>query len=125
MGMGAGLRLCSCAAKQNLHDVLYVRLSVIFLFCNFAAAAIIVQATHCDAFVKLLDHFVRLERTGCFQDVQYNQVLQSVLLAQFEMQRRPGEFRADIDLPDDVVDRALQAWQAQQQVCGRRSLCGP
>lgn len=48
--------------------------------------------------------------------MQYNQVLQAVLLAQFEMQRAPGEFRPEIDLPDDIVDRALQAWQAQQQV---------
>lgn len=43
-------------------------------------------------------------------------MLQAVLLAQFEMQRVPGEFRPEIDLPDDIVDRALQAWQAQQQV---------
>lgn len=50
------------------------------------------------------------------QDVQYNQVLQAVLLAQFEMQGRPGETRADINLPDDIVDRALLAWQQQQQV---------
>ena len=49
------------------------------------------------------------------QDVQYNQVLQAVLLAQFEMQRAPGEVRRDIDLPDDIVDRALLAWQTQQQ----------
>ena len=49
-------------------------------------------------------------------DVQYNQVLQAVLLAQFEMQGRPGETRADINLPDDIVDRALLAWQQQQQV---------
>jgi hypothetical protein len=47
--------------------------------------------------------------------VQYNQVLQAVLLAQFEMQRAPGEVRRDIDLPDDIVDRALLAWQTQQQ----------
>lgn len=49
------------------------------------------------------------------QDVQYNQVLQAVLLAQFEMQAAPGQFRADADLPDDIVDRALAAWQLQQQ----------
>ena len=47
--------------------------------------------------------------------MQYNQVLQAVLLAQFEMQRAPGEVRRDIDLPDDIVDRALLAWQTQQQ----------
>ncbi len=50
------------------------------------------------------------------QDVQYNQVLQAVLLAQFEMQRRPGEFREEINLPDRIVDRALAAWRQQQQV---------
>lgn len=49
--------------------------------------------------------------------MQYNQVLQGVLLAQFEMQAAPGQFRAEVNLPDDIVDRALQGWQAQQQVC--------
>ncbi|KAL4427968.1 hypothetical protein ABPG75_002057 [Micractinium tetrahymenae] len=73
------------------------------------------SATHCEGFVRLVDRFVELERQGCFQEVQYNQVLQAVLLAQFEMQRAPGDFRPEIDLPDDIVDRALQAWQAQQQ----------
>ena len=48
--------------------------------------------------------------------MQYNQVLQAVLLAQFELQRVPGEVRPDIQLPDDIVDRALAAWQVQQQV---------
>lgn len=73
------------------------------------------SATHCEGFVRLVDRFVELERQERFQEVQYNQVLQAVLLAQFEMQRVPGEFRPEIDLPDDIVDRALQAWQAQQQ----------
>ena len=58
------------------------------------------------------------------QDVQYNQVLQAVLLAQFEMQAQPGEFRPDIDLPDDIVDRALKAWQIQQQARGWELLHG-
>ena len=57
----------------------------------------------------------------CAQDVQYNQVLQAVLLAQFEMQRRPGEFREEINLPDRIVDRALAAWKQQQQVRRRQT----
>ncbi|KAI7837274.1 hypothetical protein COHA_008888 [Chlorella ohadii] len=73
------------------------------------------SSTHCDAFKQLVERFVELEPDGNFQDVQYNQVLQAVLLAQFEMQRRPGEFREEINLPDRIVDRALAAWRQQQQ----------
>ena len=82
---------------------------------NSLWALAVLKATHSPAFVKLLERYVALERTSVsFGELQYNQVLQAVLLAQFESRGGRVAWRPEVDLPEDVVDRALDAWASQQ-----------
>ena len=176
-GRSVGMACCCCWIRHDVTCTCVTR----GLAHMQPSPPLDVQATHCDAFKRLVDRFVELEPDGNFQvggqrplmaermdrrgactalallhatwptprspscallggfdnsvfsvvcappslsmpaqDVQYNQVLQAVLLAQFEMQRRPGEFREEINLPDRIVDRALAAWKQQQQVWRRQ-----
>ena len=82
---------------------------------NSLWALAVLKATHSPAFIKLLERYVALERTSVsFGELQYNQVLQAVLLAQFEARGGRVSWRPEVDLPEDVVDRALDAWASQQ-----------
>lgn len=82
---------------------------------NSLWALAVLKATHSPAFIKLLERYVALERTSVsFGELQYNQVLQAVLLAQFESRGGRVAWRPEVDLPEDVVDRALDAWASQQ-----------
>lgn len=82
---------------------------------NSLWALAVLKATHSPAFVQLLERYVSLERTAVsFGELQYNQVLQAVLLAQFEARGGRVAWRPEVDLPEDVVDRALDAWASQQ-----------
>lgn len=82
---------------------------------NSLWALAVLKATHSPAFIKLLERYVALERTSIsFGELQYNQVLQAVLLAQFESRGGRVAWRPEVDLPEDVVDRALDAWASQQ-----------
>ena len=82
---------------------------------NSLWALAVLKATHSPAFIKLLERYVALERTSVsFGELQYNQVLQAVLLAQFEARGGRVAWRPEVDLPEDVVDRALDAWASQQ-----------
>lgn len=77
---------------------------------NTIWALAVLQASHSRAFVHLIRRFVELEaRQEATHPSQYNQVLQAVLAAQLE--GSPGTFREEIDLPDQVVVEALEAWQ--------------
>ena len=82
---------------------------------NSLWALAVLKATHSPAFIKLLERYVALERISVsFGELQYNQVLQAVLLAQFEARGGRVAWRPEVDLPEDVVDRALEAWASQQ-----------
>ena len=82
---------------------------------NSLWALAVLKATHSAAFVELLQRYVALERSaGSFGELQYNQVLQAVLLAQFEARGGRVAWRPEVDLPESVVDRALAAWASQQ-----------
>jgi len=82
---------------------------------NSLWALAVLKATHSAAFVGLLQQYVHLERTSnLFGELQYNQVLQAVLLAQFEARGGRVAWRPEVDLPEDLVDRALTAWASQQ-----------
>lgn len=82
---------------------------------NSLWALAVLKATHSPAFIKLLERYIALERTSVsFGELQYNQVLQAVLLAQFESRGGRVAWRPEVDLPEDVVDRALDAWASQQ-----------
>lgn len=82
---------------------------------NSLWALAVLKATHSAAFVGLLQRYVQLERTSnMFGELQYNQVLQAVLLAQFEARGGRVAWRPEVDLPEDLVDRALNAWASQQ-----------
>jgi len=82
---------------------------------NSLWALAVLKATHSPAFIKLLERYIALERTSVsFGELQYNQVLQAVLLAQFESRGGRVAWRPEVDLPEDVVDRALNAWASQQ-----------
>lgn len=75
----------------------------------------VLKATHSGAFVGLLNRYISLEKSNAsFGELQYNQVLQAVLLAQFEERGGRVKWRPEIDLPEEVVDRALAAWASQQ-----------
>lgn len=75
----------------------------------------VLKATHSGAFVGLLNRYINLEKSNAsFGELQYNQVLQAVLLAQFEERGGRVKWRPEIDLPEEVVDRALAAWASQQ-----------
>ena len=75
----------------------------------------VLKATHSAAFVGLLHRYLRLERAGHIPgELQYNQMLQAVLLAQFEARGGRVAWRPEVDLPENVVDRALEAWASQQ-----------
>jgi hypothetical protein len=95
----------TCPAHPSFLDPNYpLPLSHVFLQC-----------THSDAFVTLVRRFIHLEETGChFSEMQYNQVLQAVLLAQFEAREGRVTWRPEVDLPEAVVDKALAAWTHQQ-----------
>jgi hypothetical protein len=82
---------------------------------NSLWALAVLKATHSSAFVGLLQRYVTLERSAAsFGELQYNQVLQAVLLAQFEARGGRVAWRPEVDLPENVVDRALAAWASQQ-----------
>lgn len=82
---------------------------------NSLWALAVLKATHSNAFIGLLDRYVILVRSSStFGELQYNQVLQAVLLAQFEERGGRVAWRPEVDLPEDVVDRALDAWASQQ-----------
>lgn len=82
---------------------------------NSLWALAVLKATHSAAFVGLLQRYVALERSAAsFGELQYNQVLQAVLLAQFEARGGRVAWRPEVDLPESVVDRALAAWASQQ-----------
>jgi hypothetical protein len=82
---------------------------------NSLWALAVLKATHSAAFVGLLQRYVTLERSAAsFGELQYNQVLQAVLLAQFEARGGRVAWRPEVDLPETVVDRALAAWASQQ-----------
>jgi hypothetical protein len=84
---------------------------------NSLWALAVLKATHSAAFVALLRRFVALEATAQIPgELQYNQVLQAVLLAQFEARGGRVGWRPEIDLPEAVVDKALAAWGGQQAV---------
>eukprot|EP00887_Chlorella_sp_A99_P001887 scaffold18.g1887.t1 len=98
---------------------------------NLLWSLAVLKTTHTPAFVQLLDRFKALERAdpGAFDSVGLNQVLQAVLLAQFERHEAAAgaagggggagagtaaaaaaEWRPELDLPDRVVERALEGW---------------
>ena len=82
---------------------------------NSLWALAVLKGTHSTAFIKLLERYIALEKTSIsFGELQYNQVLQAVLLAQFEARGGRVAWRPEVDLPEDVVDRALDAWASQQ-----------
>jgi hypothetical protein len=84
---------------------------------NLLWAMAVLTATHCKAFVMLLDRFKVLDAGGeYFVELQYCQVLQAALLAQFE-RRGSGStgWRPEVDLKEETVDRALAFWGQQQK----------
>lgn len=82
---------------------------------NSLWALAVLKATYSPAFVGLLQRYLILEKDSVsFGEVQYNQVLQAVLLAQFEARGGVIQWRPEVDLPEDVVNRALEAWASQQ-----------
>lgn len=82
---------------------------------NSLWALAVLKASHSNAFVGLLQRYIILEKNaGSFGELQYNQVLQAALLAQFEARGGRIAWRPEIDLPEQVVDRALAAWASQQ-----------
>lgn len=82
---------------------------------NSLWALAVLKATYSAAFIGLLQRYLMLEKDSvCFGEVQYNQVLQAVLLAQFEARGGVIRWRPEVDLPEDVVNRALKAWESQQ-----------
>ena len=82
---------------------------------NSLWALAVLKGTHSAAFIGLLQRYVTLEKsTTSFGELQYNQVLQAVLLAQFEARGGRVAWRPEVDLPESVVDRALEAWARQQ-----------
>ena len=82
---------------------------------NSLWALAVLKATHSGAFVDLLQRYVELEQSRTeFGELQYNQILQAVLLAQFEARGGRVAWRPEVDLPETTVDRALKAWASQQ-----------
>lgn len=93
---------------------------------NLLWALAVLTATHSDVFLMLLDRFKAMEEAGTeFVGVQYCQVLQAVLLGQFEKRgfeggkNRPAtndtSWRPEIDLKESIVDKALTYWGQQQR----------
>lgn len=68
-------------------------------------------------------HAMQLERTSpdTFDGVGLNQVLQAVLLAQFEGGRQTRAWRPELDLPDYIVERALEGWRVLRKVSSTHS----
>jgi hypothetical protein len=85
---------------------------------NLLWALGVFPATRSRAFLALLEKVLEMERSGePLQGMQYCQVLQAVLLGQFEAgEDGMTSWRPELDLPETMVDKALMYWTEQQKM---------